>query len=361
MDDIISKSVLALLIDFRNATFMSPQFSYRQTMEKLLRFINSADPNLLTTIPGISRQIADDLVTARPFDSTESLLQVKGVNKKLLSRIESALEANQLEEESNAIAPVEEEAFIPAQSQPVKEMPAAEVKPSFGTRAGAALRSFVRALFKLFAILLIIGVIGAALYFGLPVLRDRYIVPVEQNSVRVNQLENEVVDLKNQLAEVNNRLDGIDTSIEARTASIEKLEEMQSLLEEQLKENNEETLVRLNREVMMTRALDTLARARLYLSQSNFGLAKEDVQSARDLLTELQSQTGDEALAQAISRLDLTLNNLPEFPVVASGDLEIAWQILMTGKVASTATPEPSPTVTATVEPTVEVTVTATP
>lgn len=330
-------------------------------MEKLLRFLNSADPNLLTTIPGINRQLAEELVAARPFDSVESFLKVKGVNKKLLTRIESTLAANQLEEESNAITPVEEEAYIPAQSQPVKEMPAAEVKPSFGTRAGAALRSFVRALFKLILMLIVIGGIGAALYFGLPVLRDRYIVPVEQNSVRVNQLENEVADLKDQLVQVNNRIDSIDTSIEAHTASIEKLEEMQSLLEEQLKENNEKTLVKLNQEVMMTRALDTIARARLYLSQSNFGLAKEDVQSARELLAELQSQTGDEALAQAISRLDLTLNNLPEFPVVASGDLEIAWQILMTGKVALTATPEPSPTVTATVGPTVEVTATATP
>jgi len=330
-------------------------------MEKLLRFLNSADPNLLTTIPGVSRQIADDLVAARPFDTLESVLQVKGVNKKLISRIESTLEANQLEEQSNAITPVEEEAQLPEKSQPIKETGAADEKPSFGSRAGAALRSFVRALFKLIAILLILGVIGAALYFGLPVLRDRYIIPVEQNSVRVNQLETEVADLKDQLAQVNNRLASLNASIEAHTASIEKLEEMQSLLEKQLKENNEATLIKLNQEVMMTRALDALARARLYLSQSNFGLAKQDVQSARDLLAELQSQTGDEALAQAISRLDLALNNLPAFPVVASGDLEIAWQILMTGKVAPSATPEPSPTITATVEPTLEVTATATP
>lgn len=330
-------------------------------MEKLLNFLNSADPNLLTTIPGLSRQIADDLVTARPLDSVEALLQVKGVNKKLISRIESTLEANQLEEQSSAITPVEEEAFAPIPSQPVKEIPAADERPSFGTRAGAALRSFVRALFRLVAILIVLGGIGAALYFGLPVLRDRYIVPVEQNSARVDQLENEVAALNNQLADVNSRLDGIDSSIEAHTASIQKLEEMQSLLEKEMKENNEETLAKLNQEVMMTRALDTLARARLYLAQSNFGLAKEDVESARDLLAELQSQSGDDAQAQAIARLDSALANLPAFPVVASGDLEIAWQILMTGSVAPTATPEPSPTVSATVEPTLEVTATATP
>ncbi len=330
-------------------------------MEKLLRFLNSADPNLLTTIPGLSRQTADALVAARPFDSVESLLKVKGVTKKLLTQVESTLEANQLEEQSNAITPIEEQAQLPEKSQPVKEMPAAEEKPSFGSRAGAVLRSFVRALFKLIAILLILGAIGAALYFGLPVLRDRYIVPVEQNSARVDQLETEVADLKSQLAEVNSRLDSIDSSIEAHTASIQKLDKMQSLLEKEMKENNEDTLAKLNHEVMMTRTLDTLARARLYLSQSNFGLAKEDVQSARDLLAELQSQSGDDAQAQAISRLDSALANLPAFPVVASGDLEIAWQILMTGNVAPTATLEPSPTVSATVEPTSEVTATPTP
>ncbi|MFN8388449.1 MAG: helix-hairpin-helix domain-containing protein [Anaerolineales bacterium] len=330
-------------------------------MEKLLHFINSADPNLLTTIPGINRQLADDLAAARPFDSVETLLKVKGVSKKLLSRIEATLEANQLEEQSNAIVPMEEDVQVPEKSQLVKETPAADEKPSFGSRAGAALRSFVRALFRLIAILIVIGAIGAALYFGLPILRDRYVIPVEQNSVRVDQLETEVADLKSQLAEVNNRLDVMNTSIEAHSASIAKLEEMQKTLETQLKESNEETLVKLNQEVMMTRALDTLARARLYLAQSNFGLAKEDVQSARNLLAELQSQSGDEAQAQAISRLDSALSNLPAFPVVASGDLEIAWQILMTGNVAPTATPEPSPTISATAEPTLEVTVTATP
>lgn len=331
-------------------------------MEKLLNFLNSADTGQLTAIPGITSQIAEDVAAARPFDSIDSFLKVKGVNKKLLSRIESTLEANQPEEQSNAIIPMQEEAPLPEKSQPAKETPAAEEKPSFGARAGASLRSFVRALFRLIAILIVLGAIGAALYFGLPILRDRYIIPVEQNSVRVDQLETEVADLKSQLAAVNNRLDSMNTSIEAHSVSIAKLEEMQNTLETELKESNEETLVKLNQEVMMTRALDTLARARLYLAQSNFGLAKEDVQSARDLLAELQSQSGDDAQAQAISRLDSALSNLPAFPVVASGDLEIAWQILMTGKVsAPTATPEPSPTISATAEPTLKVTITATP
>ena len=80
-------------------------------------------------------------------------------------------------------------------------------------------------------------------------------------------------------------------------------------------------MVALSQKIKLTRAIETLSRARLYLAQSNFGLAREDVQSAQDLLVELHDETGDNVLAQAISRLDLALNNLPEFPVIASGDL----------------------------------------
>ena len=111
-------------------------------------------------------------------------------------------------------------------------------------------------------------------------------------------------------------------------------------------------LLELKHEVMLTRALDILARARLYLAQSNFGLAKADVQSARDLLVELNSETSDRILAQAIARLDLALGNLPEFPVVASGDLEIAWQILVSGEAPPTPTFTATPSALETFTPT---------
>jgi hypothetical protein len=132
--------------------------------------------------------------------------------------------------------------------------------------------------------------------------------------------------------------------VDAHTASLEKLETIQTTLETELKNNHDQAMLDLKREVMLTRILDMLARARLYLAQSNFGLAKADVQSARDLLAELNSGSNSDAFTQATTRLDQALNNLPDFPVVASGDLEIAWQILMTGKTVATATPEPTST-----------------
>jgi chromosome segregation ATPase len=165
-------------------------------------------------------------------------------------------------------------------------------------------------------------------------------------------INSQLTGIKDQLSETNSRIDSIEQSVEGHTTSLEKLEEMQTTLDAQLKESNDKTLLALKHEVMMTRALDMLARARLYLAQSNFGLAKDDVQFARDLLAELQANLNDKVLSEALTRLDLVLGNLPDFPVVASGDLEIAWQILMTGELPATATPEPAPIMTVTPNPT---------
>lgn len=322
-------------------------------MDKVLNFLNSADLDALTAASSVSRELAERLIAARPFNSVEASLNVAGMSEELLANVKAATETDSVEERVPSAA----EEKLSAPERPAKES-SANSKPSAGARFGNALRSFIRALVKLVIIVLVLGAIGAAAYFGWPLLREKYLAPIEQNSARIAQLESQTADLQNQLAEINNRLASVETSIEAHTASIAKLEDMQSLLDKQLKESNDATLVKLNQEIKMTRVLDTLARARLYLSQSNFGLAKEDVQSARDLLVELQSQSGDAAQTQAIARLDLALSNLPEFPIIASGDVEIAWQILMTGKAPPTATTQPSPTATLTAEPTLEVTAT---
>jgi len=68
--------------------------------------------------------------------------------------------------------------------------------------------------------------------------------------------------------------------------------------------------------------------------QSNFGLARQDVQAARELLGSMHLDESDaftDDLDVVIGRLDLVLSNLPTFPVAASDDLDIAWQILVSG------------------------------
>lgn len=334
-------------------------------MSNFLDFLNTADLNTLTQVSGVNRQLAGNLIAARPFDHVDDALNVKGMGKATLARLQSFAEGQGNESENSALIPVQEEA-MPA---PVEKTPPAqdEVKEgdSFLKRLWRAFVAFLRALIRLIMLVILFTAVGAMFYYGLPYIRETFIAPVEKNTAQIQELETEIESLQTQLDEINARVGALEDSVEAHTASIEKLEAMQATLETQLQENNDAVLLELKHEVMFARALDVLARGRLYLAQSNFGLAKLDVQTARDLLEELQAEKEDEVLAKAIERLDLSLGNLPDFPVIASGDLEIAWQILISGNApaaTATFTPTPAPIETATsITPTVEQTATPTP
>ena len=319
-------------------------------MSDFLNFLNTADIETLTNIQGITHPVARNITAARPFISVDDCLKVKGMGKSLLIRMQSFAEAQDDNSENIAMIPAEGYALpVPiGKNQPAQE--SVKDQPSFLTRLGRAFANFLRALLRLVILVLVIGGIGAGLYYGLRYI-NKTLITLEKNTARVGELDDEVANLQIQLNEMNSRMDFIETSVEMRSASLDKLEKIQATLETQIKENNDKSLRELKYEVMMTRALDMLGRARLYLAQSNFGLAKVDVQSARDLLAELQNDREADRLAQTISRLDLALRNLPDFPVVAAGDLEIAWQILMGGGTPMITAPEPTLGATPTATP----------
>jgi hypothetical protein len=330
-------------------------------MNDFLNFLNTADLDTLTKTPGITRVIAGNIIAARPFEKPEDCLNVHGMGKGLLGRLQANFEAGEKPAENSAMIQVEETPASIERHQPVSETP--KQQDSFFTRLGQAFIAFLKALVRLIAIAIVIGGIGAALYYGIPYFNQKVVVPIEKNRADIKQVEGEVTALQAKLDETNHRVDTLDQSmaelqksIEAQSASLTRLDEIQKSLEEKIQASQDETLLQLKNEVMFTRALDMLGRARLYLAQSNFGLARADVESARKLLATLQAEDDDPQRGQAIERLDMVLGNLPAFPVVAAGDLEIAWQILVSGESAPTATPIPSSTPTAvpTVEPTIE-------
>jgi cell division protein FtsB len=322
-------------------------------MSDFLNFLNTTDHETLKKISGISSTLAENIIAARPFDSADDLLLVQGVGKNLLARLQSFAEAQKDESENRDLLPVVEEAQ-PApieKSQPAQESPV-EKKPSFGARMGQAFLSFLRALVRLIALGIVIVGIGAAIYYGAPFINNNLIAPIERNTAQIGQLENEIAALQTQLDEVNTRIGAVETTIEAQTASIAKLEEMQAAIEQEVSKQNNSVLVTLRREIMLTRSIETIARARLFLSQSNFGLARDDVKAARDILAELMVDAPayqTDAFNQIIMRLDFALSNLPAFPVIAVDDVDIAWQLLMMGlpeseaDVIATFTPPPLP------------------
>ena len=336
-------------------------------MSDFLTYLNTADIDTLTQTSGITQTLAENLIAARPFDTVEDCLKVRGMGKNLLARAQSNFEAQEKPSENSAMIRVVEEAppILIEKSQPAQESPV-EKKPSFGSRMWQAFVNFIRALFRLIALLIVLGGIGAAIYFGVPFINDNIIVPIQRNASQISQLENEIAAMQTQLDETNTRVGDLENTIEAHTASLAKLEEMQVTLEQEISKQNNSVMVALKREVMLTRSIETIARARLFLSQSNFGLAREDVQSTRDILTELLVDAPTyqvDTLNQIIMRLDFALSNLPEFPVIAVDDVDIAWHLLMMGlpqsaadvpaAPTSTPTPAPIPTFTPTPEATV--------
>ena len=257
--------------------------------------------------------------------------------------------------------------------------PRAATGPSFGDR----IARFFRFLWKLFLLLLFLGFLSLLLYLAVPWLYQTFIRPVEQNSAQVRELQSrqeqtaqELADLQTRLdtiegvqneqdgtlTDLDDRMQEIETEITARTESLAAIERLQSELEEQ----NQEVSAELERQINLLKSMELLSRARLSMYQSNFGLAKQDVEIARDLLASIQPdapQKLETQLDAVILRLDLTLSNLPDFPVAASDDLDIAWQILLAGKAQPTPTLVASPTPVGTISatPTSVVTFTPTP
>ena len=262
-------------------------------------------------------------------------------------------------------------------SEPPQPAVAVPSGPSFGQRVGR----FFAFLLRLVSLVILLSLLSLALYLVLPWLYQKFITPVEQNTAQVRELQSQQEQTKQKLAELQTRLEtletvqnghdgslteldqrlnGIETEIAARTKSLTELENMQAEFQAQ----NKTVSAELERQINLLKAMELLSRARLSMYQSNFGLAKQDVQIGRDLLAKVQPDAPaplTDELEAVVQRLDMTLSNLPNFPVAASDDLDIAWQILLSGLPQATPTLSETPTPAATLSSTPNATFTSTP
>jgi len=337
---------------------------------ELLHVFNTAEPEALTKLPGIGPALAERICAARPFTSLEDGCRVRGVTLSFIHRLEAAMSDPEPESPLEITTVETEEKITVAEEIPAPTPPPPPEKPSAKPASGAGFGSFLKGLFffllRLIVILLLLTGLAVGIAYLAPLVYERYVRPVEMNAAQVAALETQQAQSATQIASLQARLDNaeagqvkqgttltdltgrvqtIEAGIAEHTQKLAALDEMQA----ELLKTNEASLAKMDNQIKLLKALEMLARARLFLYQSNFGLARQDAQAAREILVDLQQaapETSTPELKEALFRLDLVLKNLPDFPVAASVDLDLAWQVLAQGMPPQTPIPTESATLT---------------
>ncbi|MDF1515492.1 MAG: hypothetical protein P1S60_16910 [Anaerolineae bacterium] len=155
---------------------------------------------------------------------------------------------------------------------------------------------------------------------------------VESMQEDIDTLEKLGSTLEPRLASAEKGLDEITRSFDALVADMEAMGQDIESLSTAVADDSAYRV--LSYDLMMLKSMQSLLRARLFLTQDNTGLAIEEISDARDQLLILQGMvpTNQQAAVQAIlQRLELARGNLPATPDVAVDDLEAAWQLLRLG------------------------------
>jgi hypothetical protein len=349
-------------------------------MDNFLDFLNSAELNELTKIPGIDQPLAERIIAARPFEIEEDVLKVSGISEKGLAKIKTAFEKlDHIIYVSNTPARVPDKMQTTNATITIKTDMPQDKQPE--KKSGGGFKGFIQTVFIILLVLAVLGGFAAAFYFGLPYFTEKVIQPIQFNTLQIGQIatqqasdlqdmQAQVALLQSQIDDLETRSDDFNTAISSHNETLIQLESMQSDLDSALTQLGEDTssslaeqritlLNNLQYEITVVRATELLSRANLYLSQSNYGSARQDVLAAYSLLSTYQEQAPLEktAFIQSVNdRLELALNNLPAYPVIAANDVLIAWQLLVddgtplesmvvpqvTGTPVHTPTPVPS-------------------
>ncbi len=242
---------------------------------------------------------------------------------------------------------------------------------SGNSQPGRPRRRLARRLVRVTLLAIVLGAIGFGIYLAWPVVYDRYIQPVRDNTAALALVDQRIAAAELRLSELetraaaiegvgesltaiqvgaDTRINSIEGLIEAHTTQLDMLDETIGRLEEADEAAAESILSELG----IVRSMELLSRARLFLYQANYGLAAQDLTAARNVLASLAPQEeADQALVDStLFRIDLALAALPDRPVAASDDLDIAWQLLLGEVPAPTPTTTPATATTTTLPPT---------
>ena len=236
-------------------------------------------------------------------------------------------------------------------------------------------RSFLGRAFRIVLGLFLSLILGIALgvtgYLTLPYLYRNLTQPAADNARRISSLEHDLQEARAEAGASDqtreDRLAGLEVLLTEHAGALASLEEQLgelaseqpnqarftralSALEKRVEEHDEgleelegrlgqvegtlaedQPIERMQRDLLLTRAMVSVMRARLWLLENNLGSATLEVQNAQELVLEVIGAAPEEDVPsiQAVAdRLELTLTELDTAPLVAGDDLEIVWKLL---------------------------------
>jgi len=254
-------------------------------------------------------------------------------------------------------------------------------------KASLSSKTVLRTALRILIVLFAGGVIGAVVYFSaagwVPYLEQRIFEPVENNQGQIqeiaatqheleNQLsflleelrENQTVnnqDLESAFASAEGKVDEVKAAVE--TANAYSLTQVPAQLatmaaKQQANENHISALATAQMknlgngfESELANIIALLSRANQFILHANYGLAEDQLVAAQQILVELDEGLDSWQRVQALeltSLIEGAIGDLPGQPILASGKLELAWQLALRGFQALPSqdlqgTPSPTP------------------
>lgn len=239
----------------------------------------------------------------------------------------------------------------------------------------------LKVLLRLILTLLFGILLGATMYFGFQFVYQELVVPTQQNATdlqnlnaRINQqwdlLQEKNKELENRLSEMESDheiatdlISELSSDIEQISADLDAYQMQQEVLSGQIEkidqsivdlmdENKdlvaqnealiesvenlevEKKLQPVYQDLQLFKVLLQVHRSRLFLVQDNYGLAKQELELAKELLTALMLSAAEEQKNEISlwdARLSLAISHLPDNPILANDDLEILWSMMANG------------------------------
>ncbi|GEM_PF-1968327 len=258
-----------------------------------------------------------------------------------------------------------------------------------GSAIGNALRWIVRFLI----VVVIFFAVGVGIYYAFPLLYNQFVKPVQEHSVqisdlqaqqkmssdewstRLDELQRQMDTLtlqqdnhKETLADLNARLTSAEgwkqansqlaSRMDALQEKLGAVEAQQTILENELAKTRRESsgqdtklatlekalqsqnepLAAMQQQLTLLKVMELISRGRVSMLGNNYGLAQNDLQAARSLLVGLKTDARTfqkESVQSILDRLDMALGNVTSAPQLVDKDLEVAWQLLLSGLPAS--------------------------